>query len=149
MKALIQRVSRANVTIDGKIVGSIRRGYMALIGVRDGDTDDDARQLADKTTNLRIFPDSSGRMNLSILDIGGEILIVPQFTLYADTRKGNRPSFVTAGSPEIAKQLYNTYITAVRSELGGSKVATGRFGAKMQVEIVNDGPVTIELCTDR
>jgi len=148
MKAIIQRATRGSVTIDGETVGSINQGYVILLGVREGDTEDAARALANKTVNLRIFSDDAGKMNRSVQDIGGSILVISQFTLYADTRKGNRPSFIRAGSPELAESLYELYIEALRAELGADRVQTGRFGAMMQVELVNDGPVTIELSTD-
>jgi len=148
VKALVQRVSSGCVTIDGKETGRIENGFVVLLGVRQGDTEDDARTLAHKTVNLRIFPDQNGRMNRSLLDTDGDVLVVSQFTLYADTRKGNRPSFVGAAEPNLAEALYEEYVAAVRRTLGDARVATGRFGAMMTVTIVNDGPVTIELCTD-
>jgi len=149
MKAVIQRVARGSVTIDGEVSGRIERGYVVLLGVRTGDTTDDARYLAQRTVNLRIFPDEQDRMNRSIVDIEGAVLVISQFTLYADTRKGNRPSFIRAGDPEVAETLYEEYVAALRRELGDVRVQTGRFAASMEVEIINDGPVTIELNTDR
>ena len=149
MKAVIQRVSRGSVTIDGDVCGRIDRGYVILLGVRTGDAADDARYLAQRTVNLRIFPDAQDRMNRSIVDINGEILVISQFTLYADTRKGNRPSFIRAGEPQVAEELYEEYVAALRRELGENRVQTGRFAASMEVEIINDGPVTIELTTDK
>jgi len=148
MKAIIQRAARGSVTVEGETIGSIGPGYVILLGVREGDTEEDARALACKTVNLRIFSDDAGKMNRSIQDIGGAILVISQFTLYADTRKGNRPSFIRAGAPELAESLYDRYTESLRAELGPDRVQTGRFGAMMQVEIVNDGPVTIELSTD-
>lgn len=148
MKVLIQRVSRGSVTIDGTVMGETGRGYVVLLGVRDGDAEEDARYLASRTINLRVFPDNEQKMNLSIQDINGGILVISQFTLYADTRKGNRPGFAGAGAPELAKHLYETYIISLRAELGEDRVKTGVFGAMMSVEIINDGPVTIELTTD-
>lgn len=148
MKALIQRVSRGRVTIDGSVTGSVAKGYVILLGVKPGDTEDDARYLADRTINLRVFPDSDDRMNLSLKDVEGGVLIVSQFTLYASTRKGNRPSFIGAAKPDLAEALYEEYVAALRRALGEERVATGRFGAMMSVEIINDGPVTIELTTD-
>jgi D-tyrosyl-tRNA(Tyr) deacylase len=145
MKALIQRVSRGSVTIDDEVTGRIGRGYVVLLGVSNGDSEEDARYLAHRTVNLRIFPDTEERMNLSIQDIEGEILIISQFTLCADTKKGNRPGFANAAPPEIAQKLYNVYVDAIRLELGDSRVSTGVFRAMMSVEIINDGPVTIEL----
>lgn len=148
MKALIQRAASGSVTIDGETTGCIQRGFVILLGVRTGDTPADAIVLARKTVALRIFPDSDGRMNRSLTDIGGEALVISQFTLYADTRKGNRPSFIRAGDPSVAEVLYNTYLTELGQQLGDARVQTGCFGAEMQVSLVNDGPVTIELCTD-
>jgi D-aminoacyl-tRNA deacylase len=147
MKVLIQRVLRGSVTVDGQVHGSVGRGYVVLLGVRTGDTEADARHLAHRTVNLRIFPDAQDKMNLSILDAGGSILVVSQFTLYADTRKGNRPSFIQAAAPTEAEHLYGVYVDALRRALGDDKVATGAFRTSMVVEIVNDGPVTIELST--
>jgi D-tyrosyl-tRNA(Tyr) deacylase len=149
MKAVIQRVQRGSVSIDGEVVGEIGHGYVVLLGVREGDTADDARYLAQRTVNLRIFADAEDRMNRSVQDVNGAILAISQFTLYADTRKGNRPSFIRAGNPKVAEELYDEYVAALRRELGDTRVATGRFGASMVVEIINDGPVTIELTTDK
>jgi len=149
MKALIQRVKRGSVTIEGEIVGETGQGYVVLLGVRSGDTVENARYLAQRTVNLRVFPDEHNRMNHSIEDVEGDILVISQFTLYADTRKGNRPSFVRAGDPELAEALYEEYVAALRRDLGEARVQTGRFGASMEVEIINNGPVTIELTTDR
>ncbi len=148
MKALIQRVSQGRVTVEGRVTGEIGRGFVVLLGVRQNDTDDAARFLAEKTANLRVFADQQDKMNLSLADIGGCALVVSQFTLYADTRKGNRPSFVTAAPPELAERLYEAFIGHLRKILGEGRVATGVFRARMQVELVNDGPVTIELCSD-
>lgn len=148
MKALVQRVSRGCVRVNGAEIGAIGRGFVVLLGVREGDTEDDARQLAYKTENLRVFTDENDKMNRSLHDVGGAVLAVSQFTLYADTRKGNRPSFVRAAPPLLAESLYETYVAALRAALGADRVATGRFRAAMEVELVNDGPVTIELCTD-
>jgi len=143
VKALIQRVSKASVSIDGQIVGSIGPGLVVLIGVADGDTEKEAAYLAEKTIGLRIFPDTGGKFNLSALDIKGEILIISQFTLLADARKGRRPSFTSAAPPEKAKALYEYFLTSVANS--GLKVAAGRFQEHMLVEIHNDGPVTIIL----
>jgi len=148
LKILIQRAASGSVSVDGKTIGQIGRGLVVLVGVRTGDMEEDAAKLAQRTAALRIFPDAEGRMNRSLADIGGEALVISQFTLYADTRKGNRPSFIRAGDPAIAETLYNTYVTELARQPGIAKVATGQFGASMQVELVNDGPVTIELCTD-
>lgn len=143
MRALIQRVTKASVSIEGKVVGSIGKGLVILLGVKLGDTDDDANFLADKSVNLRIFADQEGKFNLSALDVGGELLAISQFTLYGDTRKGRRPSFIDAAPPEISEPLYKKFVTYLRQS--GLKVATGEFGAMMLVEIHNDGPVTILL----
>jgi len=148
MKALVQRVVKAGVSVDGSVVGSVGPGFAVLVGVRHGDTGRDALQLAQKTVSLRVFPDDAGKMNLSIADTGGSVLAVSQFTLYADTRKGNRPSFIRAAEPVLARALYEEYVGALRRELGPERVATGVFGASMLVEIHNDGPVTVELSTD-
>jgi len=148
MKAIIQRATRGSVTVEGETLGSIGPGYVILLGVRQGDTEEAARALACKTVALRIFADEAGKMNRSIQAIKGEVLVISQFTLYADTRKGNRPSFIRAAAPALAEQLYELYVGALRAEMGPARVRTGRFGAMMQVELVNDGPVTIELTTD-
>ncbi len=145
MKALIQRVSRARVSVDGAAVGEIGPGFLVFLGVRGGDGEADALYLAEKTAALRIFPDGEGRMNRSLLETGGAALVISQFTLYADTRKGNRPSFILAAPADQAQTLYRTYVDALRRILGEARVAEGRFQAKMAVDLVNDGPVTIEL----
>lgn len=145
MKAIVQRVSRGRVTVDGLETGAIGPGYVVLLGVRNGDTETEAQFLAEKTAGLRIFPDDQDKMNLSIMDTGGSILVIPQFTLYADTRKGNRPSFINAAAPVEAERLYEVYTGHLRRILGPDKVATGVFRARMLVEILNEGPVTIEL----
>ena len=149
MKALIQRVSRARVTAEGVETGVIGKGFAVLLGVRTGDTDADATFLAEKTAGLRIFPDAQDKMNLAIAEVGGSVLVVSQFTLYADTKKGNRPSFINAAPPAEAERLYEVYVVHLRRVLGAGKVATGIFRASMSVEIINDGPVTIELTSDR
>ena len=141
MKALLQRVTTASVSIDNKEVGRIGRGLVVFLGVASGDTEKDAQYLADKMVNLRIFADEEGKLNLSALDISGELLLVSQFTLLADTRKGRRPSFVGAAPPAQAEELFEYFTGQVRAT--GLKVETGRFQAYMQVEIHNDGPVTI------
>ena len=143
MKALLQRVTSASVSVTGKVVGRIGQGLVALIGVASSDTRKDAQYLAQKAANLRIFTDEAGRFNLSALDINGELLIVSQFTLMADTRRGRRPSFTEAAPPAQAEELFECFVEEVRAT--GLKVATGRFQQYMQVEIHNDGPVTILL----
>ena len=143
MRAVVQRVDKAKVTVDGKIVGEISRGLMVLVGVVEGDTEKDVQYLADKVTGLRIFEDEAEKMNLSVKDIGGEILSVSQFTLYGDCRKGKRPSFDKAAKPETAIVLYEKYNELCRQQ--NIKVETGVFGAHMLVELANNGPVTILL----
>lgn len=142
MRIVIQRVRHASVSIEGEVHGSIGQGLLVLVGVENGDTIDDARWLADKTVALRIFNDENGVMNRSVIDIGGEVLSISQFTLTASTRKGNRPSYIRAAEHELATQLYEAYTDMVRQRLG-RPVPTGVFGADMQVELLNDGPVTI------
>lgn len=146
MRALIQRVSQASVSVQGNIVAAIEQGLVALVGVARGDSEADARYLAEKTSNLRVFPDESGKFNLSTLDISGEVLVVSQFTLVASTRKGRRPSFTEAAPPEEAEPLVDTFAQFLRS--AGLKVKTGRFQQHMLVEIHNDGPVTIFIDSD-
>jgi D-tyrosyl-tRNA(Tyr) deacylase len=143
VKALVQRVSRASVSIGGEEVGRIGRGLVVFLGVADGDTEKDAQYLVQKIINLRIFADAEDRFNLSAVDIGGELLLVSQFTLLADARKGRRPSFIEAAPPAQAEKLFEYFVTQVRAS--GLKVATGRFQQYMQVEIHNDGPVTVML----
>ena len=138
MRALVQRVSEAAVSVDGEEVARIGRGLLILLGVRDGDGPGEAASIAGKLERLRVFEDDEGRMNLSVRDVDGEILVVSQFTLYGDARKGNRPSFVDAAPPEVAEPLYER----VRAALGAQG---GRFGARMHVALVNDGPVTLLL----
>lgn len=145
MKALIQRVSEASVEVDGRRVAEIGPGLLVLLGITHSDGIDDAAWLARKIPALRIFEDEAGLMNRSVLDIGGAVLVVSQFTLYADTRKGNRPSFVAAARPEQAEPLYEALVRHLRSTLGASRVGTGVFGAEMKVRLLNDGPVTVEL----
>jgi len=145
MKALIQRVCQGRVLVDGKLTGEIGSGFVVFLGVKQGDTENDAKYLAEKTAALRIFPDENDRMNRSIIESNGSVLVISQFTLHADTRKGNRPSFIMAASAEDAKRLYEFYIDSLKHILGNDRIAAGVFQAKMQVEIINDGPVTIEL----
>jgi D-tyrosyl-tRNA(Tyr) deacylase len=143
MKVLLQRVSRATVRVDGDRVGAIGRGFLALVGVTHEDDAATAAKLAAKTARLRVFADEAGLMNLALDDAGGSVLAVSQFTLYADTRRGNRPGFSTAARPEHGETVYEAYVQALRAE--GVPVETGTFGAHMQVELVNEGPVTILL----
>ena len=143
MKALLQRVSKASVTVGGEVVGHIGRGLVVFLGISRGDTERDAQYLAEKTVSLRIFSDSEGKFNLSALDVGGDLLVVSQFTLLANTVKGRRPSFTEAAPPEQAEALFERFLALLRSV--GLKVESGRFGEHMMVEIHNDGPVTIML----
>lgn len=143
MRAVVQRVSKASVSVDGEVVGSIGRGVVVLIGVTRGDGEAEARFLAGKVANLRIFADDDGKFNRSAVDVNGEALVVSQFTLYADARKGRRPSFVHAAPPEVAEPLIESFVSLL--EENGLHVETGIFGAMMMVEIHNDGPVTIIL----
>jgi len=145
MRAVLQRVSRAAVVIDGETVGAIERGLLVLLGVAPTDTPAEVQWLAEKTAGLRIFSDEAGKMNRSVADIGGSVLVVSQFTLYGDCRKGRRPSFLDAAPPEIAVPLYEAFVNGLRAL--GLPVATGRFGAMMQVELMNEGPVTLILDT--
>jgi len=143
MRLVLQRVRGAQVKVDDEMVGKIGQGLVVLLGVKRGDGEGDARYLAGKVANLRIFEDESGKFNLSTLDVGGEVLVVSQFTLYGDCRKGRRPSFTQASPPEEAQQLYERFVSFLKGE--GLKVETGVFGAKMLVEIENQGPVTLIL----
>lgn len=147
MRAVVQRASRASVTIEGSAMAKIGQGLVVLLGIRNGDTATDIRWLAEKIINLRIFNDQAGKMNMSLADIGGEMLIVSQFTLYGDCRKGRRPGFSSAAPPEIAEPLYNQFIDEIQNR--GVRTATGIFQAAMQVELVNDGPVTLLLDTEK
>ena len=144
MKALVQRVSKACVIVEGDVIGAIGPGLVVFIGIAAQDTEQQARQLARKVTQLRIFSDSDGKMNRSVLDTAGELLIVSQFTLYGDTRRGNRPSYSQAASPEKARDLYELFVDACRQL--GVPVSTGKFQAHMDVSLVNEGPVTL-MCT--
>lgn len=144
MRALVQRVSEGAVVIDSeKYSAKIENGLVVLLGVKEGDTDEDVIFVADKCSNLRIFEDDNDKMNRSIIDIAGEMLVISQFTLYGETRKGNRPSFTNAAPPKLAENLYNKFIDRAKENLGDEKVKTGIFAAMMQVKIVNEGPVTI------
>ena len=146
MKAVIQRVSTASVQIDGRVSGKIGAGLLVLLGIVDDDNKEDIEWLCNKLINLRIFSDTEGLMNLSLMDVNGGILVVSQFTLHAKTKKGNRPSYIRAAKPEIAIPLYELFIQKTEEVLG-KKVETGKFGADMQVELINDGPVTIIIDT--
>ena len=143
MKAVVQRVSESSVTIDSEVAGKIGAGLMVLLGVGVEDTEKEADYLAEKIINLRIFSDENGKMNLSLLDVGGEMLVVSQFTLLGDCRKGRRPSFIAAADPEKGNVLYEYFVDCIRQK--GITVATGRFGTMMDVSLVNDGPVTLVL----
>lgn len=141
MRVCIQRVSQAQVTVDGEVCGAIGPGLVVLLGVAVDDTPDNARQMADKITGLRIFEDQQGKMNLALADVGGAMLVVSQFTLLGDCRKGRRPSFVAAAGPELAESLYETFVATVVQQ--GIEVATGKFRQHMMVSLTNDGPVTL------
>jgi len=143
MRALLQRVQRASVAIEGNVTSEIGPGFVILLGVRKGDSEADARFLAGKCASLRVMEDSGGKMNLSLLEAEGSALIVSQFTLYADTRRGNRPGFSDAAGSTEAEPLYDAFVVAMKQALGETRVRTGLFGAMMRVTIVNDGPVTI------
>lgn len=146
MRALIQRVSRASVTVDEEVIGKIGKGYLILLGVGHEDSEAQADKLWSKISKMRIFEDENGKTNLSLKDVDGEVLVVSQFTLYANCKKGNRPSFTEAGAPGEANRLYEYFVSLVRTDLG--HVETGSFGAMMDVELLNDGPFTIWLDTD-
>ena len=143
MRVVVQRCSHAEVRIDGQLVGKIGKGFMLLVGITDGDTQSEADRLAKKVAQMRVFEDSEGKMNLALKDVGGAILSISQFTLYADCRKGNRPSFIRAARPETAMPLYDYFNQRLREY--GLNVGTGHFGADMKVDFINDGPVTILL----
>ena len=145
MRAVLQRVSRAEVRSGGQILGKIGRGFVVLLGVAQGDTEADAAKLADRILGIRVFADSAGKMNCALATVGGELLVVSQFTLLADTDSGRRPSFTRAAAPDDARRLYEHFLSLVREH--DVKVKTGEFGATMEVELVNDGPVTIILDT--
>ena len=143
MRAVLQRVSRAEVRIDGRVAGRIGRGFVVLLGVARGDADADADFMVDRTLGVRVFADQAGKMNLALGSVAGELLVVSQFTLLADTDSGRRPSFIHAAAPDEARRLYERFISLARQR--GVRVETGEFGAMMEVELVNDGPVTILL----
>jgi D-tyrosyl-tRNA(Tyr) deacylase len=146
MRAVIQRVTEANCKVDDKITGSIGLGFLVLLGIEDADTDEDVQWLAQKITNLRVFGDENGLMNKALADINGEILLISQFTLFAQTKKGNRPSFIRAAKPDKAIPMYEQMIKTLET-LTGKKVETGIFGADMKISLLNDGPVTIIMDT--
>jgi len=146
MRVVIQRVSRASVSVEGEPVGAIGTGLLLLVGVAEGDTEDEARRLARRCAEMRIFLDAEGRFNLSLIDTGGDALVVSQFTLLADTRRGRRPSFALAAAPERAEPLVEAFAKAIRE--ARVRVATGRFGARMQVSLANEGPVTVVVDSD-
>ena len=141
MRAVVQRVSKASVSVDGNIIGAVNRGLMILIAVKNGDTETDAKFLAEKIPNLRIFEDEQGKINISAHDAGAELLVVSQFTLYGDCRRGRRPSFTDAAPPEVSEGLYKKFVSFLNKS--GLKVEEGEFGGRMLVEIHNDGPVTL------
>ncbi len=143
MRLLLQRVTQASVSVEGRVVGQIGPGLLVLVGVGHDDTEQVADQMAGKAVDLRIFRDADGKTNVSLIDVGGEVLAISQFTLFADTRKGRRPSFIDAAPPELGERLYQRFATAV--EARGVKVERGVFGAEMEVELINDGPMTIWL----
>jgi len=149
MKGLIQRVTEASVTVGGQRIASIDRGLLLLLGVERGDEVKQAKDLCRRIVTYRVFPDDQGRMNLSLADIGGELLVVPQFTLAADTTSGTRPGFSTAARPDLANDLYQVFLAEARARIGAERVGEGRFGADMAVELVNDGPVTFMLDTGK
>ncbi len=143
MRALIQRVRRCSVKIDGEVVNSIENGMLILLGVKSGDVENDAEYLAKRCASLRIFDDENGKMNLSVIDITGSILVVSQFTLYGDTRRGNRPSYSDAAMPHLAESLYEEFVSQLKKLVGDDKVKMGVFRAMMDIELINNGPVTI------
>ena len=145
MRFLIQRVTKASVSVDGEIIGSIDKGFLVLIGVCAEDTKTEADKLIRKLLGMRIFPDENGKTNLSLDDVGGELLLISQFTLYADCKKGNRPSFIKSGSAKHAKELYEYIIASCRAQKPDMKIETGSFGADMKVSLLNDGPFTVML----
>ncbi len=146
MRVILQRVKRSSVTIDNQVHGKIGQGFMLLVGVEDSDGPEEIKYLVHKISKLRVFEDENDKLNLDLATVGGEILSISQFTLYADTKKGNRPSFINAGKPDHAKKIYQQFNDSLRNE--GIKVETGIFGADMAVELINDGPVTIIFDTD-
>jgi D-aminoacyl-tRNA deacylase len=141
MRAVVQRVSRASVKVEGELIGQINKGLLVLLGIEDKDMDADIIYMAEKVVNLRIFEDKEGKMNLSLMDIAGELLVISQFTLYGDCRKGRRPSFISAARPEVADRMYLQFVTECKKYI--DKVETGKFQADMEVELINNGPVTL------
>ena len=146
MKAVLQRVERASVSVDGEVISSINKGLLVLLGISGSDTEEIGDKIADKLCRLRIFEDENGKTNLSLADVGGELLIVSQFTLYADIKKGNRPSFVKAGGPEMANNLYEYFMKRCKTHV--NRVEGGRFGAHMKLDLINDGPFTLVIDSD-
>ena len=142
MRVVVQRVSESNVKVSGEVTGKISKGFMVLVSFVDDDTDDDLDWMSNKIINLRIFNDEEGKMNKSLLDVGGDILLISQFTLHGSTKKGNRPSFIKAAKPEYANQMYEKFIEVLENSLG-KKIQTGEFGGDMKVSLINDGPTTI------
>ena len=147
MRTIIQRVSQSDITINGEKGGSIGKGFMVLVGVSEEDSEKEAEYLADKLVGLRVFSDSEDKMNLALEDVGGELMIVSNFTLYANCKKGNRPSFVKAQKPPRATEIYDHFVDRVKAKFNG-KIVTGEFGADMQINLTNDGPITIIMDTD-
>ncbi len=146
MRFLVQRVKNASVSVDGEVIGSIEKGLLVFVGVRDDDTEQIADKLTDKLSRLRIFEDQDGKTNLSVADVGGSFLVISQFTLYADMRRGNRPSFVRAGAPDMANELYEYVLKRLKDM--GFETQHGSFGADMKVELLNDGPFTVMMDSD-
>lgn len=146
MRAVLQRVTQASCTVDGNVTGQIGLGFLVLVGIEDADTDEDLQWLAQKIVGMRVFGDESGLMNKALADVGGDILLISQFTLFAQTKKGNRPSFIRAARPDKAIPMYEKMITVLEA-LMGKKIATGIFGADMKISLLNDGPVTIVMDT--
>ena len=146
MKAVLQRVERASVSVDGEVISSINKGFLVLLGISGSDTEEIGDKIADKLCRLGIFEDENGKTNLSLADVGGELLIISQFTLYADIKKGNRPSFVKAGGPEMANNLYEYFMKRCKTHV--NRVEGGRFGAHMKLDLINDGPFTLVIDSD-
>ena len=142
MRVVIQKVQKASVTVEGEIISAIDKGLLVLVGIENEDTQDDIDYLVKKITQLRVFNDEKGVMNLSVKDVGGDVIVVSQFTLHASTKKGNRPSYIRAAKPDFSVPMYEKFVKAIEQALG-KKVGTGKFGAMMDVELINDGPVTI------